>query len=44
MKLLKETRLNHWGKLMFRWVYWHMLLKGVEMPIENKMSMLGKEV
>ena len=43
MQLLKQTRLNHWGKLMFRWVYWHMLLKGTGIPVENDMSMLGKE-
>jgi sulfide:quinone oxidoreductase len=27
LALLKETRLNHWGKLMFEWVYWHLLLR-----------------
>ncbi len=26
--LLKETELNHWGKLMFRWIYWNVLLPG----------------
>jgi len=43
MSLLKETRRNHWGKLMFRWVYWNMLLKGRMMPVPNQMSMLGKQ-
>ena len=28
MSLLKESWLNHWGKLAFRWIYWNMLLKG----------------
>ncbi|RMF97301.1 MAG: NAD(P)/FAD-dependent oxidoreductase, partial [Planctomycetota bacterium] len=32
MKLLKESRVNHYGKLAFRWVYWHMLLKGRKIP------------
>lgn len=44
MQLLRPTRSNHWGKLMFRWVYWHLLLRGVELPIEPQMSLLGKEL
>ncbi len=40
--LLKETRMNHYGKLLFRWIYWHILLKGKEMPIDSKMTMAGK--
>lgn len=40
--LLRESRINHWGKMMFRWVYWHVLLKGQEMPIPAQMSMAGK--
>jgi len=27
---------------MFRWIYWHILLKGRELPIEANMSMAGK--
>ena len=42
--LLKETRMNHYGKLLFRWIYWHILLKGKEMPIDSKMSMAGKKM
>jgi sulfide:quinone oxidoreductase len=42
--LLKETRTNHYGKLMFRWIYWHILLKGKEMPIDSKMTMAGKKM
>jgi sulfide:quinone oxidoreductase len=26
--LLKESAINHWGKLWFRWLYWHLLLPG----------------
>jgi len=40
--LLKESPANHWGKMMFRWVYWNILLKGGEMPFESQMSMAGK--
>jgi len=40
--LLQESRVNHWGKLMFRWMYWHLLLKGKELPIPAQMSMAGK--
>jgi len=41
--LLKESRMNHYGKLIFRWIYWHILLKGKEMPIDAKMTMAGKK-
>lgn len=40
--LLRERRINHWGKLMFRWVYWHLLLKGRPIPIRTHLSMAGK--
>lgn len=42
--LLKVTRTNHYGKLLFRWIYWHILLKGKEMPIESEMQMAGKKL
>jgi len=32
MPLLKESRLNHLGKLMFQWFYWHALLQGRDIP------------
>lgn len=41
--LLEETRMNHWGKMSFRWVYWNLLLKGAELPIEAQMNMAGKK-
>jgi sulfide:quinone oxidoreductase len=45
LPLLRESRLNHMGKLMFEWVYWHVLLPGRELPgVSNEMSMAGKEV
>lgn len=40
--LLKETRMNHLGKLLFRWVYWNVLLKGKELPMGPEMSLNGK--
>lgn len=42
MKLLKESRINHWGKLAFKAIYWHMLLPGRRLPVSNHMSMAGK--
>ena len=32
LPLLKESRLNHLGKLMFQWFYWHALLPGRDIP------------
>lgn len=40
--LLKESPVNHWGKMMFRWMYWNLLLKGEELPFESQMTMAGK--
>lgn len=40
--LLKETRINHLGKLAFKWIYWHMLLPGRKLPVPTLMSMTGK--
>jgi sulfide:quinone oxidoreductase len=43
--LLKESRLNHLGKLAFKWIYWHLLLQGRSLPgISTKMSMVGKKI
>jgi sulfide:quinone oxidoreductase len=44
LPLLRESRLNHLGKLMFQWVYWHVLLPGRDLPgVGAEMSMSGKE-
>jgi sulfide:quinone oxidoreductase len=40
--LLQESEANHWGKMMFRWMYWNILLKGQELPLPARMSMAGK--
>jgi sulfide:quinone oxidoreductase len=42
MALLEETKLNHYGKMMFRWVYWNILLRGLDLPMDSAMSMAGK--
>lgn len=41
--LLQETELNHYGKLMFKWTYWNLLLAGKELPVPTLMSMAGKK-
>ena len=40
--LLGDSYLNYWGKMMFKWVYWNMMLKGVELPLEQQLTMAGK--
>ncbi len=44
LKLLEESRMNHWGKLAFRWMYWNQLLAGREIPlVHSQLSMKGKD-
>ena len=40
--LLGDTRMNYYGKQMFRWVYYNLMLKGHELPFEPNMYMAGK--
>ncbi|WP_284740388.1 type III sulfide quinone reductase, selenoprotein subtype [Amycolatopsis sp. RTGN1] len=43
LPLLKESRLNHLGKLMFSWLYWHSLLPGRDIPgVSTPMPRAGK--
>ena len=45
MPLLKESRLNHLGKLMFQWFYWHALLPGRDIPgLSADMPIAGKDL
>ena len=45
LKLLKETHMNHMGKLAFRWIYWNMLIKGKHIPfVSATMSTKGKDI
>jgi sulfide:quinone oxidoreductase len=40
--LLQETLSNHWGKMMFKWVYWNLLMKGLDLPLEAQFNIAGK--
>ncbi len=43
LSLLKESRMNHMGKLAFRWIYWNVLLKGTHIPfVSATMSEKGR--
>ncbi len=43
LPLLAESRLNHLGKLMFQWFYWHGLLPGRDVPgVSSAMPTSGK--
>jgi sulfide:quinone oxidoreductase len=45
LPLLRESRFNHLGKLMFSWLYWHGLLPGRDIPgIPATMPTAGKHV
>jgi sulfide:quinone oxidoreductase len=39
--LLEETTRNHWGKLMFRWAYWNVLLPGRHIPLSTARPTAG---
>lgn len=41
--LLKESRLNHIGKMAFRYIYWEVLMRGYGMPLPPTMQMAGKQ-
>lgn len=44
MPLLKPSRINHIGKAVFRWIYWHLLLPGRHIPfVPAKMKVAGKK-
>ncbi|MEZ4875312.1 MAG: FAD/NAD(P)-binding oxidoreductase [Flavobacteriaceae bacterium] len=43
LRLLKESRTNHMGKMAFRWIYWNMLIKGIHIPfVSATMTEKGK--
>jgi sulfide:quinone oxidoreductase len=43
LPLLRESRLNHLGKLMFQWFYWNTLLPGRDLPgVTADMPTAGK--
>lgn len=44
LKLLKETRMNHFGKMAFKWIYWNLLIKGISIPfVSARMNEKGKK-
>ncbi|MEO8687712.1 MAG: FAD/NAD(P)-binding oxidoreductase [Solirubrobacteraceae bacterium] len=44
LPLLKESRMNHMAKLLFQWVYWHVLLPGRDIPgIGSQLQLAGKD-
>lgn len=43
LSLLRESRLNHLGKMAFKWIYWNVLLPGRGLPgVSARMSLKGK--
>jgi len=45
LNLLKESRMNHMGKMAFKWIYWNMLITGKHIPfVSSKMNEAGKNV
>jgi sulfide:quinone oxidoreductase len=42
--LLGESNMNYWGKMMFKWVYWNLMLTGQDLPLESQMTMAGKQI
>ena len=44
LPLMKESHLNHLGKLLFQWFYWHALLPGRDIPgVHSAMPTSGKD-
>ena len=44
LPLMKESHLNHLGKLLFQWLYWHTLLPGRDIPgVHSTMPTAGKD-
>jgi len=45
LNLLKESRMNHMGKMAFKWIYWNMLITGRHIPfVSAKMNEAGKNL
>ena len=40
--LLKESFANYIAKMMFRWTYYNLMLKGSHLPLESQFVMAGK--
>lgn len=45
LRLLKESKANHLGKMAFKWIYWNMLLEGRHIPfVSATMNEAGKDL
>ncbi len=45
LQLLGESRLNHLGKMAFRFAYWNVLLRALPIPfVSHRMTMAGKQI
>lgn len=45
LRLLKESKMNHIGKLAFKWIYWNILLKARQIPfVTAHMQTAGKKL
>lgn len=45
LKLLKETQMNHMGKMAFKWIYWNMLIQGRHIPfVSTELDLKGKDI
>jgi sulfide:quinone oxidoreductase len=45
LTLLQESRINHFGKMAFRWMYWNILLRGRHIPLVSAtMTERGKKI
>ncbi len=43
--LLGESRINHLGKMAFKWIYWNVLLNAVPIPLlDHRMTKAGKKI
>ena len=40
--LLGDSFINYIGKMMFRWTYYNLMLKGSHLPLENQFVLAGK--
>jgi len=45
LSLLRENRMNHLGKMAFKWIYWNMIVKARKIPmVPARMSTSGKKI
>ena len=40
--LLEESAMNFDGKMLFRWAYWNVLLRGIDLPFPTRYTTAGK--